>query len=93
MFARGGPPPRNPPPSGFNQPPNWGGPMGPPGTIGGQSGLMGPGPNGPPFAPPGLLGGPPHMVNGPGTGGNSNNQFSATGPSVGVSRLKKRVKM
>lgn len=95
MFARGGPPPRNPPPSGFNPPPNfnnpnWGGPMGPPGTMGGPPSLMGPGPNGPPFAPPGLLGGPPNvnMVNGPPSGGNSNSQFPASGPPLGVSLFK-----
>lgn len=72
MFGRGGPP-RNPPPgSGFNGPPNfngpnWGGPMGPPGTMGGPPNLMGPGPNGPPFGPPGMMNGPPNINNGPST--------------------------
>ncbi|XP_068908784.1 transcription elongation regulator 1 isoform X1 [Tenebrio molitor] len=72
MFGRGGPP-RNPPPGpGFNGPPNfngpnWGGPMGPPGTMGGPPSMMGPGPNGPPFGPPGMMGGPPNMNSGPPT--------------------------
>lgn len=68
MFGRGGPP-RNPPPGGFNGPPNfngpnWGGPMGPPNNMGGPPNMMGPGPNGPPFGP-GMMGGPPNITGGP----------------------------
>ncbi|KAJ8971738.1 hypothetical protein NQ314_000551 [Rhamnusium bicolor] len=60
MFGRGGPP-RNPPPGGFNGPPNFNGPNwgGPPGPLGGgPPSLMGPGGPGGPGGPPGGPGGP-----------------------------------
>lgn len=89
MFGRGGPP-RNPPPGGFNPPPNfnnpnWGGPMGPPGTMGGgPPGSMGGGPPGTMAGgPPGTMsGGPPGAMGGgpPGTMGGGPPSLMGPGP-------------